>query len=342
MVAFKKHNQKGEWRFILNKKIKYYTKEVLKYFNITIIGLGLIIAIVLIKYKPMYKVKISGQDVGYIENKQAFEEEIKENISTSKKENVDTIDVKDNPEYQLEFVDRTLKTNDTEIIETIKENTTVTYKYYDIAIKDEKVDSVDTIEEAEELVNEIKKNNDSEQIELSILEKYTENEDEVVTSNIDVAKKDIQEKVTKKLEEIKEQEEMEKMPEINGIKLAVLPVQGTISSRYGVSSRIRSSTHTGLDIASPNGTPIKAVQGGTVTCASYNGSYGNLVKIDHGNGIETWYAHTSKMYVSVGQVVKAGEVIAAVGSTGNSTGAHLHLEIRINGVHVNPQNYLYN
>ncbi|MCI8443993.1 MAG: M23 family metallopeptidase [Clostridia bacterium] len=131
------------------------------------------------------------------------------------------------------------------------------------------------------------------------------------------------------------------MPEINGIKLATLPITGTITSRYGVSSNIRKSTHTGLDIAAAKGTPIKVVADGTIIAASYNGSYGNLVKVEHGKGIETWYAHTSKMYVTVGQPVTAGEVIAAVGSTGNSTGNHLHLEIRINGKHVNPQKYLY-
>ena len=64
--------------------------------------------------------------------------------------------------------------------------------------------------------------------------------------------------------------------------------------------------------------------------------------MDHGNGVETWYAHTSKMLVKAGNVVKAGDVIAKVGSTGNSTGPHLHLEIRINGEHVDPQDYLYN
>lgn len=109
-----------------------------------------------------------------------------------------------------------------------------------------------------------------------------------------------------------------------------------------MNSRIRVSTHTGLDIAATTGTPIKVVADGTVTFAKYNGSYGNLVKIDHGEGVETWYGHTSKMYVKVGQKVKAGDIIAAVGSTGNSTGPHLHLEIRINGEHVNPQDYLYN
>ena len=63
--------------------------------------------------------------------------------------------------------------------------------------------------------------------------------------------------------------------------------------------------------------------------------------MNHGNGLETWYAHTSKMYVTSGQKVKAGEVIALVGSTGNSTGPHLHLEVRINGKHINPQQYIY-
>ena len=132
------------------------------------------------------------------------------------------------------------------------------------------------------------------------------------------------------------------MPEINGIKIATKPISGTITSRYGESSRLRKSTHTGLDISATTGTDIKAVASGTVTCAKYSGSYGNLVKIDHGNGVETWYGHTSKMYVKVGQEVKAGDVIAAVGSTGNSTGPHLHLEIRLNGVAINPQKYLYN
>ena len=133
----------------------------------------------------------------------------------------------------------------------------------------------------------------------------------------------------------------EEISNINGIKIATLPITGTISSRYGVSSSIRSSKHTGLDIAAPKGTPIKVIADGKVTFAAQNGSYGYLVKVDHGNGVETWYAHTSKMYVTVGEEVKAGDVIAAVGSTGNSTGPHLHLEVRINGEHVNPQKYLY-
>ena len=332
--------------FILNKKLKYYTKEVLKYFNITAIAFGLIITIVLIKYKPMYKVIISGEEIGYIENKEAFEESIKENIIEEQGKNVDTIDIQTNPEYELKLVNRTIDTKEEKIVATIKQDVNITYKYYEIALSNQKIDSVDTIEEAEELVNDIKDKNQDKELDLSIVEKYTQNVEEVTTRELEVAKSDIQEKVTQKLDEIQKQKEEEErinnMPEINGIKLAYVPVSGTISSRYGVSSRIRQSTHTGLDIAAPTGRDIQVIASGTVTCASYQGSYGYLVKVDHGNGLETWYAHCSKMYVKVGQQVSAGEVIAAVGSTGNSTGPHLHLEIRINGIHVNPQNYLYN
>ena len=121
----------------------------------------------------------------------------------------------------------------------------------------------------------------------------------------------------------------------------IRPVSGTITSRFGASSRIRVSSHTGLDIATATGTPIKAASSGTVTFSGRKGSYGYMVVISHGNNVQTYYAHCSKLYVSAGQTVTQGQTIAAVGSTGNSTGPHLHLEVRVNGVAYNPQNYVY-
>lgn len=331
--------------FILYRKLKYYTKEILKYFNITILAFGLIIGILFIKFKPMYKVSISGTELGYVQNKEALEEKVKTSILENEEKNIDSIQFQNNPEYELKFVNRTIETEEEKIIETAKQGVIVTYKYYDIALSNQTVDSVNTLEEAEQLVNQIKQENQGQELELSILEKYTEQVKEVNTDKLEVAKANIQAKVTQKIEEVKrqkaEEERINKMPQVNGIRLAYVPVSGIITSRYGVNSSIRSSSHTGLDIAAPTGTAIKAVSSGTVTFAGNKGSYGNLVKISHGNGIETWYAHTSKMYVSAGQKVEGGKVIAAVGSTGNSTGSHLHLEIRVNGKHVNPQSYLY-
>ncbi len=102
----------------------------------------------------------------------------------------------------------------------------------------------------------------------------------------------------------------------------------------------RSGFHTGLDLAGATGSPVLAADGGTVTLARWNGGYGNCVIIDHGNGYQTLYAHCSKLLVSVGQKVAQGERIAKVGSTGNSTGPHLHWEVRVHGKTVNPASYI--
>jgi len=304
--------------------------------------LGLVVAIILIKYKPMYKVSISGEELGYVESKLALEESVKEDIINDSNKNVETVDLKEQPIYELKLVNRNENTEEDKIIEKAKEDATVTYKYYEVALNNNVVETVDTSKEAEELVSEIKNDGINENINLSIVEKYTSNSEEIKTNDLEVAKVNIENKVSETIKEIeKQEEEKNAIADINGIKLATLPVTGTISSRYGVSSRIRKSNHTGLDIAATTGTPIKVMADGVVTNASYSGSYGNLVKVDHGNGVETWYAHTSKMYVKKGQEVKAGDEIATVGSTGNSTGPHLHLEIRLNGEHINPQKYVY-
>lgn len=290
----------------------------------------------------MYKVSISGEELWYVDSKFALEENIKEDIINDSNKNIEAVDLKEQPIYELKLVNRTENTEEDRIIEKVKENAIVTYKYYEVALNNNVVETVDTSKEAEELVSEIKSNGIAENINLSIVEKYTSNSEELKTNDLEVAKLNIENKVSETVKEIKEQEAKENaIADINGIKLATIPVTGTISSRYGVSSRIRRSNHTGLDIAATTGTPIKVMADGVVTNASYSGSYGKLVKVEHGNGVETWYAHTSKMYVKKGQEVKAGDVIAEVGSTGNSTGPHLHLEIRINGEHINPQEYVY-
>ena len=318
--------------FISTRKLKFYTKEVLKFLNITLIALGFIIAIVLIKYKPMYEVKISGEEVGYIENKTALSETIKNSINNYNSENIEKIELAENPEYELKLVEKTKEDNESKIIVAVQKQLEITYKYYEIAVNNEKIENVNDLETAEQIVKEIKEKS-NEEVNLTINEKTTKDINEMNTNTLEIAK----ENIIKKLNI----DTTEEISNINGIKIATLPITGTISSRYGVSSSIRSSKHTGLDIAAPKGTPIKVIADGKVTFAAQSGSYGYLVKVDHGNGVETWYAHTSKMYVTVGEEVKSGDVIAAVGSTGNSTGPHLHFEIRIDGKHVNPQNYLY-
>jgi murein DD-endopeptidase MepM/ murein hydrolase activator NlpD len=117
----------------------------------------------------------------------------------------------------------------------------------------------------------------------------------------------------------------------------IWPVSGTVVSGYGMRwGRL----HEGIDITASSGTPIWAAAAGTVIHAGWLGGYGNLVVIDHGNGLATAYAHASAILVSVGQSVSQGETVALVGSTGNSSGPHLHFEVRVNGTAVDPLLYL--
>lgn len=114
------------------------------------------------------------------------------------------------------------------------------------------------------------------------------------------------------------------------------PFNGNVTSKYGYRGR---EFHTGVDLAGSSGSSIKAADSGKVIFSGRNGNYGNCIIISHGKGIETLYAHNSKNLVRVGDSVDKGDIIGRVGSTGRSTGSHVHVEVRVNGRHVNPRNY---
>ena len=117
----------------------------------------------------------------------------------------------------------------------------------------------------------------------------------------------------------------------------IWPVDGPVVSGFGMRW---GRMHEGIDIAAASGTPVRAAASGTVIHAGWLGGYGNLVVLDHGNGLATAYAHASALLVGVGQQVSQGQTISLVGSTGNSSGPHLHFEVRVNGTAVDPLGYL--
>ncbi|MCB0873900.1 MAG: M23 family metallopeptidase [Thermoleophilia bacterium] len=117
----------------------------------------------------------------------------------------------------------------------------------------------------------------------------------------------------------------------------IWPTHGTLTSGFGYRW---GRMHEGIDIAVPNGTPVVAAASGTVIQAGWGGGYGNLVVIDHGGGIATAYAHNTSLAVSVGQHVTQGSVVAYSGSTGHSTGPHVHFEVRVGGAARDPMGYL--
>jgi len=127
---------------------------------------------------------------------------------------------------------------------------------------------------------------------------------------------------------------------------SIWPVTGIMWGGFGVRRNpfggMSSEFHKGQDISAPFGTPVSATADGVVVVAGWQRGYGRVVYLDHGNGISTRYGHLSRLDVAVGQIVKRGAQLGLVGSSGRSTGPHLHYEVRINGEPTNPLNYLPN
>ena len=218
------------------------------------------------------------------------------------------------------------------LTEQVKSHVDITYNQYELKIlKDGSIYYFKTEQEANSFKEQI-----GEEVEISKTEVRTL--DNITTKEV----------LDKKVAELKEEKEAEtiRMASVtsrSGINRksnsGTLPIvsYSYISSYYRSASR---PSHTGVDFAATKGTSILAYKSGTVTRASWNGNYGMCIEIQHSNGEKTRYAHCSGYNVSVGQSVSQGQVIGYVGSTGNSTGPHLHFEIMINGSFVNPLNYI--
>lgn len=274
----------------------------------------------------MYKVTMAGETLGYITNKKEVEKIINNYINT-KEGNIAFIDIANMPEYEFNLVPWNKEDSTNEILQTIKDESVVTYKLFEIKVGKELPQYVSTIEEAEEVIEELKQKFDGMvDLDISMQEIYTSNVEDINSIDTKVAKANLDNEIIDNSNSA-----------VNGIILSK-PTTGVISSRFGPRW---GRTHTGIDIAANTGTPIYSCSKGTVEFTGWYYGYGNLVIVNHGNGVKTYYGHCSKIYVSVGDSVTKDTMIAAMGSTGNSTGPHLHLEIRRNGTVLNPQNYLY-
>lgn len=336
------------------KKIMVHARMGIKFTILFMIAIFLIIGVVAFLYKPTYSVFIDGQQVGYTENKSQLQHKINEYISEGNgEENVAFVEVEKLPEYKLCLLKKDVVTNDEEIFNKIKENGTTYYRYYAILENQEEKQYVAKFEDAENVVNTLKEKESTNIDNISIIEKY-ETEIKPLVS-LETAVSALYVEPVKIVEVAKTSSNSSRYVSTGSVSTStktssgkvnlgislIRPVSGTITSRFGSRSSMRVSSHTGLDIATAKGTPIVAAASGTVTFSGYKGSFGNMIVISHGNNVQTYYAHCTKLYARAGQKVSQGQTIATVGSTGNSTGPHLHLEIRVNGIAYNPQNYLY-
>lgn len=329
------------------KKILIHIRTWIKLISVATLASCLIVGAIAFIYKPTYSVTLNGEHVGYTKDKANLQQKINDYIDHGDGENIAFVQIDSSPEYKLCLLKKDIEANDDEIFNIVKQSGTTYYKYYAILQAGEEKLYVASFEEAEQAIKGLKEKNSKNKDQLTILEKYEAEAKDVVTK----------EEVISKLYEKVESKKAKTMTSSSGpIKYAssanttskkialginlIRPVSGTVTSRFGGRW---GSTHKGIDIGAPKGTKIKAAAGGTVVTSrtGYNGGYGNYMVISHGNGVETAYGHCSALYVKVGQKVSQGQVIGAVGNTGRSFGNHLHLEIRVNGVAQNPQNYLY-
>ncbi|MDE6221308.1 MAG: peptidoglycan DD-metalloendopeptidase family protein [Lachnospiraceae bacterium] len=215
------------------------------------------------------------------------------------------------------------------------------------------------LESEQELLEEAKKNVEEEEASLASL--IAQKEAEITAYEADINNreqlvKEYEAEIAAQDAEIKEMEKAAKalqtqLEQANGQKKTYdggmfawpAPSYTRISDDYG--NRIHPTLkvqqfHNGVDMAAPGGSPILAAYDGTVVAAAYSSTMGNYIMIDHGDNLYTIYMHASKLYVSQGAEVVKGQKIAAVGTTGRSTGNHLHFSVRLNGSYVNPWNYL--
>lgn len=327
---------------VLKKSVTHIRKSI-KFILLVLIAAVMIFALVAYFFKPTYSVTLNGEFIGYTKNKGELQAKINQAIQQGDGANVAFKQVDIMPEYQLCLLKRDVNTNDDEIYNKVMQNSTTYYRYYAILEDGETKYYLATFDEAEDVLNQLKEKESTNSDKITIEEIYnTEIQEfaQVETCVNELYKQKQVVKVTKSSSGIPPSSMNTSSKKVNlGISL-IRPTTGVITSRFGLRSR---DNHKGIDIGTAKGTPIYAAAAGTVSVSSYgyNGGYGNYIIINHGNGVQTVYAHCSSLVATVGQKVSQGQLIARVGSTGISTGNHLHLEVRVNGVAQDPQNYVY-
>ena len=305
-------------------------RTLIKLIAILAVAGALIWGTIIFLYKPIYSVTLNGEFIGYCEDKTQMQNRINNYMESGDGENVAFVEINDLPEYKMCLLKKGIETNDDQIFNKVIERGKDYYTYYAMVVNGEEKLYVKNLQEAEAILQELKDKNSANKDNITIEEKYNTElatfvakEDAVnqlyqerqIESKIMVADATTNRKANNR---VSTSTKVSRGKASLGITL-IEPVQGRITAKYGEKSSVRSSVHTGLDIAAPGGTPIKAAASGTVVFSGRKGSFGKMLVISHGNGVQTYYAHCSKLLANVGDKVSQGEVIANVGSTGNST-----------------------
>lgn len=306
-----------------------------------------VIVTVLNTYKPTLKVSINDKFVGYFSSEEEFENVYvtlvaeKEQIDPNVKVYLDS-----EPVFMEAYIRDTLITSQN-VYTSLRAEVKTEYTIYNVMINGEKKMTFNNQDDANKYVTNLKK--EVPKVKSEVTSEKVSDLGEM--TSIDLADNIFKDVVSRNKPVIPTRTTTvvrtaaTTNATVSAATANVAAAQGGIwptTARY-VSSPFGyrgGSLHTGIDIAGRGGDPIYAYKSGLVIFSGWSGGYGYLIKVDHGNGVITYYAHCSKLLVTAGDSVEMGQEIAKEGTTGNSTGNHLHFEIRINGTAVNPYGYI--
>ena len=325
----------------------------LRFIFFTILALVLIFSAVLITvlntYKPTVKAYIDGKFVGYFSSEQQFDEVY--NDLVTEKQNIDSnvkVYLESEPTFETSYTRDSLIAKQN-VYTNLRSEMKTEYTVYEVAVDGENKMKFDTKDDADRYAENLKA--EVSKLNVEVKEEKLEDKGEITTvERADNILKDIVDR-NKPVETPKATVSSKNTTNnSNQIQTAATIGATSVQATGGgvwptVNRRINCqymgySGHTGIDLGGAVGTAIYAYKTGTVTFAGWGSGYGLHVKIDHGNGMTTYYAHCSELFVSVGQQVTEGQMIAKIGMTGYTTGPHLHFEVRFNGVPTNPYPYI--
>ena len=322
--------------------------STLRFIFFTVLTIGLIFSAVLVTvlntYKPAVKAYLNGKFVGYFSSEQQFDEVY--NDLVAEKQSIDP-NVKVYLDYEPTFETSYIKDSIVEnqnVYTNLRAEIKTEYTIYNVAVDGENKMTFNTQDEANKYAESLKKEVSKLKTEVKV-EKVSELGEMTSIERADSILKDIVDRnkpvVTPKVTYNTNRSNVTKAPTIGATQVAATGggVWPTVNRRVNC-AYMGYSGHTGIDLGGAIGTAIYAYKSGTVTFAGWGTGYGLHVKVDHGNGMSTLYAHCSELLVSAGQQVSEGQMIAKIGMTGYTTGPHVHFEVRLNGVPVNPYGYI--
>lgn len=332
----------------ISGRVKLVFSMFFKLILAMVLGCVVMLSILFVSYNPSYEVKLNGEKLGYVSNKNSVQKRINDFVQNGDKENVGYVILKDDPTYEFALIKKDIAIDDDSVVAKVIDTCDVYYRVYGINVDDEEKFIVESVKEAQEIIDKIndEQKNYTQKAKVEISEKFVQ--DYKLLDSVEVAVNDIVDAIEKENSKvIKKTTNYTASSTKTVSKELLLALQqsnaelnfrnpldsGIVTSRYGIRSM---GNHQGVDIAAKTGTPIHVAEDGVVTFVDWYGGYGYLVKVQHASGYETYYGHCSKFACSVGDEVKKGDVIAYVGSTGRSTGPHVHFEVRINGTTYDP------